>query len=273
MIFRSQANKTHFHEKCCALSLTLKVRVFGTRKWPIALARKLGSMLLTCNNISPDWDKQHINQGFCFLFLPSPNNNSLWKQPTFHEAATGFPAKWRLRKERAQKCHTRLRALVHHTSFRGETSGGVAKCRLFSQATAISFTMFQATSSGHNVVFVFYKNTFSRSMRMKKVIETDNQDIILKSSLLHIQHQVALQVWRGFSSTKVTIEVIVIIALHHRFGTVCRCQSKENKTSIERRRSISCYHGSKICRSQQYEAKSNDDSDGNENGKKAIGLY
>ena len=169
MIFRSQANKTHFHEKCCALSLTLKVRVFGTRKWPIALARKLGSMLLTCNNISPDWDKQHINQGFCFLFLPSPNNNSLWKQSTFHEAATGFPAKWRLRKERAQKCHTRLRALVHHTSFRGETSGGVAKCRLFSQATAISFTMFQATSSGSNVAFVFYKNTFSRSMRMKKV--------------------------------------------------------------------------------------------------------
>ena len=127
MIFRSQANKTHFHEKCCALSLTLKVRVFGTRKWPIALARKLGSMLLTCNNISPDWDKQHINQGFCFLFLPSPNNNSLWKQPTFHEAATSFPAKWRLRKERAQKCHTRLRALVHHQPAVQAFSSGARK--------------------------------------------------------------------------------------------------------------------------------------------------
>ena len=54
MMFRSHANKTDFHKKCSALGLTLKVRVFGTRKWPIALARKLGSMLLTCNNIRPD---------------------------------------------------------------------------------------------------------------------------------------------------------------------------------------------------------------------------
>ena len=35
MIFHSQANKTHFHKKGCALGLILKVRVFGTRKWPI----------------------------------------------------------------------------------------------------------------------------------------------------------------------------------------------------------------------------------------------
>ena len=122
------------------------------------------------------------------------------------------------------------------------------KCRLFSQATTISFTMFQATSSGRNVAFVFYKNTFSRSMRMKKVnwpslrsrrlevvgarkkgrarrrhpsrasvlsfahyfqapatqamIDPDNQVIILKSSLLHIQHQVALQVRWGSHQLK-----------------------------------------------------------------------
>ena len=104
--------------------------------------------------------------------------------------------------KRAQKFHTRFTALVHQTPLRGETSSGVAKCRLFSQATTISLTMFQATSSGRNVAFVFYKNTFSRSMRMKKVIETDNQDIILKSSLLHIQHQVALQVRRGSHQLK-----------------------------------------------------------------------
>ena len=54
MIFRCHVNKTDFPKKCSALGLTLKVRVFGTRKWPIALARKLGSMLLTCNNLSPD---------------------------------------------------------------------------------------------------------------------------------------------------------------------------------------------------------------------------
>ena len=36
IIFDSHANKTHFHKKGCAPSLILKVRVFGTRKWPIA---------------------------------------------------------------------------------------------------------------------------------------------------------------------------------------------------------------------------------------------
>ena len=35
IMFHSHANKTNFHEKSCAPSLILKVRVFGTRKWPI----------------------------------------------------------------------------------------------------------------------------------------------------------------------------------------------------------------------------------------------
>ena len=35
--FHSHANKTHFHKKGCAPSLILKVRVFGTRKWPNVL--------------------------------------------------------------------------------------------------------------------------------------------------------------------------------------------------------------------------------------------
>ena len=35
MIFHPHANKTQFH-KGCALGLILKLRVFGTRKWPIA---------------------------------------------------------------------------------------------------------------------------------------------------------------------------------------------------------------------------------------------
>ena len=33
--FFSHANKTHFHNKGFALGLILKVRVFGTQKWPI----------------------------------------------------------------------------------------------------------------------------------------------------------------------------------------------------------------------------------------------
>ena len=35
IIFLSHANKTHLYKKGCAPSLILKVRVFGTRKWPI----------------------------------------------------------------------------------------------------------------------------------------------------------------------------------------------------------------------------------------------
>ena len=35
IIFHSLANETHFHKKGCAPSLIFKVRVFGTRKWPI----------------------------------------------------------------------------------------------------------------------------------------------------------------------------------------------------------------------------------------------
>ena len=38
IIFRSHANRTHFHKKGWAPSLILKVRVFGTRKWPIVIA-------------------------------------------------------------------------------------------------------------------------------------------------------------------------------------------------------------------------------------------
>ena len=41
MIFHSPANKTHFYKKGCALGLVLKVRVFGTRKWPIKAPRGL----------------------------------------------------------------------------------------------------------------------------------------------------------------------------------------------------------------------------------------
>ena len=35
IIFHSHAIKPHFHKKGCAPSLILKMRVFGTRMWPI----------------------------------------------------------------------------------------------------------------------------------------------------------------------------------------------------------------------------------------------
>ena len=44
MIFHSHANKTHFHKEGCALGLILKVRVFGTWKWPIGLFFKMYSL-------------------------------------------------------------------------------------------------------------------------------------------------------------------------------------------------------------------------------------
>ena len=43
MIFPSHTNKTHFHEKG-ALGLILKVRVFGTRKWPFFTFSSLSPM-------------------------------------------------------------------------------------------------------------------------------------------------------------------------------------------------------------------------------------
>ena len=105
------------------------------------------------------------------------NYSSLRNQPTFGDATNGFPAKWRLRNERRNSilmtCHypdrgsasdwscrvgnliqpirsttqiwvvTRhqygISVLVSQPSFRGETVGGVAKCRLFSQATPAHF--------------------------------------------------------------------------------------------------------------------------------------
>ena len=37
IVFHFHANKTHFHKKGCAPSFILKVRVFGTRKWPFVI--------------------------------------------------------------------------------------------------------------------------------------------------------------------------------------------------------------------------------------------
>ena len=49
MIFNYYANKTHFHNKGFAFGLVLKVRFFGTRKWPITLSSKLS------------YDQDHVN--------------------------------------------------------------------------------------------------------------------------------------------------------------------------------------------------------------------
>ena len=50
MIFNYYANKTHFHNKGFALSLVLKVRFFGTRKWPICFPVSSNSPRSLCES-------------------------------------------------------------------------------------------------------------------------------------------------------------------------------------------------------------------------------
>ena len=51
MIFHSHANKIHFHKKGCALDLILKVRVFGTRKWPISFVNFEAHLSVSVENV------------------------------------------------------------------------------------------------------------------------------------------------------------------------------------------------------------------------------
>ena len=125
---------------------------------------------------------------------------SLTKQPTFYAASTGFPAKWRLRNERRDSVlltryypdlgsvsdrSWRVRnlpqpirsttqtwlvthhqygfsALVSQTSFREETSGDVAKCRLFRQASLMLFKCIKRENS-----FFFSRATKSCKNRIR----------------------------------------------------------------------------------------------------------
>ena len=48
MIFNYDANKTHFHNKDFAFSLVLKVKCFGTRKWPIGEKGSVSRRFLCC---------------------------------------------------------------------------------------------------------------------------------------------------------------------------------------------------------------------------------
>ena len=113
-------------------------------------------------------------------------DDSLRKEPTFGDATTGFPAKWRLRNERRNsilmtrhypiwevlligwiKFPTRhdqsgtlprssvvtrrqygISAFVSQESFGGETIGSVAKCRLFSQAISTTSSYLWYISRG-----------------------------------------------------------------------------------------------------------------------------
>ena len=51
MSFNYDANKTHFHNKGFALSLVLKVKLFGTRKWPILMDLHRFHFLSSAKNV------------------------------------------------------------------------------------------------------------------------------------------------------------------------------------------------------------------------------
>ena len=64
IIFHSHANKTHFHKKGCAPSLILKVRVFGTRNWPIKVKTSVPKGALSgprSKATNPNWDNKMKN--------------------------------------------------------------------------------------------------------------------------------------------------------------------------------------------------------------------
>ena len=66
MIFHSHANKTHFHKNGCALGLSLKVRVFGTWKWPIAVDTTVDYINITGTLFPPLLNQ---NGSFCYRML------------------------------------------------------------------------------------------------------------------------------------------------------------------------------------------------------------
>ena len=80
MSFNYDANKTYFHNKGFALSLVLKVRFFGTRKWPIA--RFFPTFALTA--VTTNTRNRRVFF-FCSLFTPEFSRTSI---KCFH----GFPS-------------------------------------------------------------------------------------------------------------------------------------------------------------------------------------
>ena len=141
--------------KCRDFRDCVLVSTYNSQTWQL--------YLLVLTTVKPDLDNWKLKKNRWIT--------SLRKQPTFGDATTGFPAKWRLRNERRNSIlmtrhypdlgsasdwscrvgnlirptrdttqiwvvtchHYGISALVSELSFGGETSG-IAKCRLFSQA-------------------------------------------------------------------------------------------------------------------------------------------
>ena len=75
MIFHSHADKTNFHRKGYALGLILKVRFFGTQKWPII---KKQILLVTIIHSQRPYLEMSCNIREVFVILMSMQNIFLW---------------------------------------------------------------------------------------------------------------------------------------------------------------------------------------------------
>jgi len=70
-LFCSHANETNFHKKGFSLSFTLKVRVFGTRIWPIKVRVRKDCLIVSRNGMNFELTTflQSTEFFFCFLKL------------------------------------------------------------------------------------------------------------------------------------------------------------------------------------------------------------
>ena len=84
LICHSHANKTHCHNKGCAhLNLIMKVRVFGTRKWPIST----------------------VNNELAYSRLSDGNDDALVNGTRKSEREPGKREWWRKKKEGSPSSH------------------------------------------------------------------------------------------------------------------------------------------------------------------------
>ena len=74
-IFYSHAGKTHFHKKSFALSLVLKVREFGTRKWPNNKIKLRGLAAL--------FSTSFFDLSISLLIYSCPYSNNMEQMPSY----------------------------------------------------------------------------------------------------------------------------------------------------------------------------------------------
>ena len=72
----SHADKTHFHQKSFALSLLLKVREFGTRKWPNNKIKLRGLAALFCFSF-------FFDLSISLLIYSCPYSNNMEQMPSY----------------------------------------------------------------------------------------------------------------------------------------------------------------------------------------------